>query len=465
MPEGEDDKFWNLVFKRIEDETCLLIIGPDIAMPGPDKSLNESLREYLQKTSGDTIEYYTEDEFFSFKSKSDKEYAIMDIQEFYKALQPNDLHLKIAEIPFHLIISVSPDHILKTVFDDKKLDYQFAFYNKEQNPGSIQKPDKNRPLIYNLFGDIETDGSLIFTYDDLFNYLIPSTGKFELPMELQRELNKARLVLFLGFRFEKWYFKLLLRLLNLHKDDKLNRATQLKNNSPVGLKNFYVEEFKLDFLQYSEAEIIDKIYNKCKAVLRTKNKPLSTGTEIFISYAWGGESEDIVNRICATLPSKGYNIIRDKIALGFKGNIKKFMEAIGTGKYVIVIISDKYLKSENCMFEMLELQKNKDAYNRIFPIVLTDAKIYEEDKRMDYLIYWDNMVNNLNAKIRTMTNAVGTGEVIEKINQYADIRRMIDGITAMLRSMNTLTPEMHEADNFSELTKALDIQILSDKNK
>src|SRR5579862_4713779 len=175
MSLNPDDKFWDLVLKRIEEEKCILIIGPDIALSETDKSLNELLKEYLEKNKGTEIEYYNDDEFFSFKNNSEKEYAIMDIQEFYKQLKPNDLHNKIAEIPFHLIISVSPDHILKDAFDNKKIDYQFAFYNKEQNAGPIQKPTKNKPLIYNLFGDIETDGSLIFTYDDLFNYLIPPT--------------------------------------------------------------------------------------------------------------------------------------------------------------------------------------------------------------------------------------------------------------------------------------------------
>ena len=464
MSLNQDDRFWDLVFKRIEEEKCILIIGPDTATSDPDKSLNELLRESLQKNKGNEIEYYSEDEFFSFKTKSDKEYAIMDIQEFYKHLQPNDLYFKIAEIPFHLIISVSPDHILKDVFDTKKLDYQFAFYNKEQNATAIQKPSKNKPLIYNLFGDLDTDGSLIFTYDDLFNYLVPSTGKFELPLELQQELQKAKLVLFIGFKFEKWYFKLLLRLLNLHQD-KLNSAAQLGKNLPVVLKNFYAEEFKLDFLQYNESDIIDNIYNKCRDVLRIKNKPVSSGTEIFISYAWGGESENIVDNIHRTITDKGLNVVRDKIALGYKGNIKKFMETIGAGKYVIVVISDKYLKSENCMFEMLELQKNNDVYNRIFPIILSDAKIYDEGDRIDYINYWDSKIEGLKSKIKTIINPVGTGEVIEKINQYSDIRRIIDKITGMLRDMNTQTPDMHESNNFTELIKAIDLQIENDNKK
>jgi len=177
----------------------------------------------------------------------------------------------------------------------------------------------------------------------------------------------------------------------------------------------------------------------------------------------GGESEDIVDSIYATLTEKGLNVIRDKIALGYKGNIKKFMETMGAGKYVIVVISDKYLKSENCMFEMLELEKNNDVNDRIFPIVLSDANIYDELARMNYFNYWSSKTKELNEAYTSMPDKAGTNGVINKLNLYTDIRRIIDKITVMLQDMNTQTPDMHEANNFSELIKAIDKQILIDK--
>ena len=128
MPTNQDDRFWDLVSKRIEEEKCILIIGPDITLSESDRSLNERLKDYLENNTGSEVEYYTEDEFFAFKNNSEKEYAIMYIQDFYKQLQPHELHYKIADIPFHLIISVTPDRMLKNAFDSKNKVYQFAFY-------------------------------------------------------------------------------------------------------------------------------------------------------------------------------------------------------------------------------------------------------------------------------------------------------------------------------------------------
>ena len=48
--------------------------------------------------------------------------------------------------------------------------------------------------------------------------------------------------------------------------------------------------------------------------------------EIYLSYAWGDESEELVNRLDAAFQAKGVTIIRDKRDLGYKGLIKEFME-------------------------------------------------------------------------------------------------------------------------------------------
>lgn len=453
--QNQDDKLWELITKNIEKETCILILGPEF-VPSETVSLNEQLKSYLEEKHRG-LKYYIDDEFFSFAEESEKPYAIFDVQNFYEKLQPSEIHRKIAEIPFHLIVSLSPDLLLKKTFDDKKLDYTFDYYNKEQNPQGFEKPTSGKPLIYNLFGNVEYAGSLIFTYDDLFDYLIAIFGKHELHQDLRQEIKDSQLILFLGFKFDKWYFKLILRLLNLHKD-KMSHAGLKDRNLLPHIMNFYTDEFKIKFLNYHSVEILDTIYKRCagKGLLRTRRKPAGTQPEIFISYSWGGESEQTVDKICDAFSQKGYTIIRDKEALGYKGNIKEFMQRIGKGKCIIVVISDKYLKSENCMYEMLEIKNKGDVYGSIYPIVLKDAKIYKEIHRIDYLKFWDDKVNALKEKIETIRDPVGKVGVYEKINQYADIRRIIDGITTMLRDMNTLTPEMHQEGNFETLIQAVD---------
>ena len=138
------------------------------------------------------------------------------------------------------------------------------------------------------------------------------------------------------------------------------------------------------------------------------------------------------------------------------------MDSIGKGKYVIVIISDKYLKSENCMYELLEITKNGDVYSRIFPVVLNDANFYDDINRIDYLNYWSLKRKELNEKISSMQDNMGTSNVIKKLDLFDDIRRFFDEIAATLSNMNALTPEQHMQNDFSSIINALEQKVKLD---
>ncbi|MEH2205317.1 MAG: toll/interleukin-1 receptor domain-containing protein [Nostoc sp.] len=180
--------------------------------------------------------------------------------------------------------------------------------------------------------------------------------------------------------------------------------------------------------------------------------------EIFISYAWGGESEQFVNQLDETLQAKGIKIIRDKRDLGYKGLIKAFMERIGRGKCAIAVISDKYLKSPNCMFELVQIAKNGDFYNRIFPIVLADAQIYKPVARLKYIKHWEDEIKELDEGMKGVSAANLQG-FREEIDQYTEIRNTIAELTNLLKDMNTLTPDIHSESDFEELLNAIAIRL------
>ena len=175
---------------------------------------------------------------------------------------------------------------------------------------------------------------------------------------------------------------------------------------------------------------------------------------VFISYAWGDERESVVNEIEKTLQQRGVKIVRDKSTLGYKGSIKEFMERIGQGNCVIVVISDKYLRSANCMFELVEIAENKEFHDRVFPIVLGDANIYDPIKRIEYVKYWEAKRAELARAMRKLDPANLQG-IRDDMDQYDRIRDEISSITSILKDMNTLTPEMHRDSEFSHLYSAI----------
>ncbi|MFN6436523.1 MAG: COR domain-containing protein [Nostoc sp. DedSLP01] len=180
--------------------------------------------------------------------------------------------------------------------------------------------------------------------------------------------------------------------------------------------------------------------------------------EIFLSYGWGGESEQFVNKLDETLQGKGIKIIRDKRDLGYKGLIKAFMERIGRGKCVIAVISDKYLKSPNCLFELVQIAKNGEFGDRIFPIVLRDAQIYDAIDRLKYVEYWENKVQELDTALKKVSAANLDG-FREDIDLYTEIRQYLPRLANTLKDMNTLTPDIHSESEFEEFLKAIALRL------
>lgn len=180
---------------------------------------------------------------------------------------------------------------------------------------------------------------------------------------------------------------------------------------------------------------------------------------VFISYAWGEETserEAIVNQIDQSLQKRGLKIVRDKRDLGYKGSIRKFMERIGEGDSIIVVISDKYLRSKNCMYELVQIAKNRQFVDRIFPIVLSDAKIYDAGDRIDYVEHWEKEKERLNKKIRELSDFSNLASIQQELTDVDDFRDEIDELAGLLKDMNTLTPGMHRDSDFSELFAAIE---------
>lgn len=110
--------------------------------------------------------------------------------------------------------------------------------------------------------------------------------------------------------------------------------------------------------------------------------------KIFISYCWN--DKDVVDEIDKFFRSIGIKLIRDVRELHYKSNIKQFMGRVRLCDYVLMPISEKYLKSKNCMYEVMELIKDESYRKRIFPIILGDTDFFSVDSILKYKKYWDD---------------------------------------------------------------------------
>lgn len=346
---------WNFdaLARHIENGKCILLLGPEFPLFDQPDDLDVVLKKYLEENHIYDLVHFNRDGFFSFKDEDEKQRTYFRIIDFFRDLKPSRLHEKIAELPFKVIISLSPDHLLKTTFEEKGRPFDFHYFHKDKNPKRIQnEPSPGKPLIYNMFGSIDEEDSMIFTYDDMFDYIINISRDHELPEQLQTELNNTKNYIFLGFDYDKWYLKLLLRIMNLH-NKKVIKAHGMELEAMLkeagvridpNIKTLYKKLFELEFIDSCNVDsFVEKLYQKCKdrniLIESTHGKTEDVSNTIHDLLA-KNKIEEAISNLEAYLNK---NKLRDKIEITtrLKGHFAKTKE-----DYTTFLINRETMQSE-----------------------------------------------------------------------------------------------------------------------
>jgi len=260
---------WNRLLKALKNKGTVLFIGPDVEKDEKGDAVFPSFCQKMLNDYEGEVEI-DKDGFFFFvepEAKSDVEY---DMKEYYEKHDFGiDLYRKIAAIPFHLIISLSPDDSIHNVFSDNGVKHQFAYYTPYKT--EIEEPTSEKPLIYNLLG-LATQKKYILTQEDYFDYLKAILGDDVFPRKIISELRDASNFIFLGFDFDKWYNRLILMILNFHidKEGKTRHAIQTEKCSDL-LNKLVEKQFNITFVKNHETDFIQTFSEKVEeaGMLRT----------------------------------------------------------------------------------------------------------------------------------------------------------------------------------------------------
>jgi internalin A len=136
----------------------------------------------------------------------------------------------------------------------------------------------------------------------------------------------------------------------------------------------------------------------------------ATGPRWYVSYAWGDHTPegkrraDAVDRICADAASRRIEIIRDRDVLRFGDRLSTFMDALAEGDRIFVVLSEKYLHSPYCMYELLgiwrESRHKRDAFlDRVRVFALPDAQFSTALDRIRIASEWKRRHDELEAAI------------------------------------------------------------------
>ena len=262
------DGDWNEIIGSIERESCILVLGPGAILDKNGNSLLDRLCSLLAKKMG--IEALdSPDRLYHLADQLSKERGwrktLSDLTaEAYSVEEYHPMYPQLAQIPFSLIISTSPDSLLSGTYEEFGFPFHLEYFNYKERRELVHKPTAQEPLLYNLFGKIGDDDSLVLTFDSLFDYIFSILSPKGFPLKLKEEVLAASNFLYVGFDFESWPLKILMRLFESHQKEISYAYAWKKDNLRPATKTFYENNFKIDFVNNKVPVFIDELYNRCK---------------------------------------------------------------------------------------------------------------------------------------------------------------------------------------------------------
>jgi hypothetical protein len=171
----------------------------------------------------------------------------------------------------------------------------------------------------------------------------------------------------------------------------------------------------------------------------------------YVSCAWADESdrtrEEKVDVLCEDAKNRGLEIIRDKTTLAPGDVISEFMEKIADGDRVFIFLSEKYLKSAFCMFELFAMwrssaQKPNEFRRRVRFFTLDGVKIAEPEDWLESTGYWKTKRERLGL---TIDNTGWRDAGVEVIKKYFMINEFAGSISNVLALFaDTVQPRTFE---------------------
>ncbi len=152
----------------------------------------------------------------------------------------------------------------------------------------------------------------------------------------------------------------------------------------------------------------------------------------------------------------GIPIIKDNQEISYTESIPSFMKRIRSCNYALLLISDNYLKSKNCLYEILELQKDENHWDKILPIVWKETKIYSAIDRLTYIKYWEQKTKELEIAVENV-DPMYCGEIYKEIKLFKDIAFNIDGFLKRISDCLHFSPEDIIERNYEPIMKKLGV--------
>ncbi|MBK7475395.1 MAG: SIR2 family protein [Haliscomenobacter sp.] len=282
------------ILDALQEQKCVLILGNyAFSKPAADADSPEQelfLPELLMREQHKWVEKHPADSPSDFYTSAQAlidqaggQRMFMELTRIRKSdlgQKQLDRFKKISEIPFDLILSTYPFDLVHDVFEANQIHHQYGFYSYQQDSTPLEPFSEAYPLIYNLFGSERHKESMVLSLDRLYQFIFGILGVHQLPKLIQDKVQQASHLVFLGFSFDDWHMKLLLRVLKVHEKE----ISYAHPPGPHGIdrqnRKFFESNFKVTFLDKRIDEFVSGLHGQCaEGGLLRKGIPTTSTSE------------------------------------------------------------------------------------------------------------------------------------------------------------------------------------------
>jgi len=194
-------------------------------------------------------------------------------------------------------------------------------------------------------------------------------------------------------------------------------------------------------------KVVDNIINNNQE--RNKIEENNKEPKIFLSYSH--RNKEIADRVDKFFISKNIRLTRDVRDAPAYSSLKKFMDTIRDHDYVIMLISDAYLKSINCMYEVIQFIQERNYIDRTFPIVIdNEATIFDQSKHSKYIHYWQTKYKELGDEIKILKNT-GTISLHKELDKIDKIQSNIGEFLDKIAELKCFPIDELESTNYKAI--------------
>lgn len=160
---------------------------------------------------------------------------------------------------------------------------------------------------------------------------------------------------------------------------------------------------------------------------------------LFISY--NREQKDFADKIESSVHTV-CPVLRDTNDIAPWGSIEEFMNRIRQADYAVLLISDEYLKSINCMYEACQLYKDVNWESRTMYVILGNADIYvyTVPNHERYIRYWKDRKTVLEDQAKSLP-VESIDSITSEIKRVSEILLMLGDFLKTIRDTNNTKPE------------------------